>query len=100
MFRRVHRVKAVLQFLRERAPHYGPLARDDLHNCRDEIVGTELLSVSPWLVSTIDQGWTPAMSIAPMENASAAAAVCAFARASSTCVSPWTTAFSSVARSV
>jgi hypothetical protein len=38
MFRRVHRVKAVLQFLRERAPHYGPLARDDLHNFRDEIV--------------------------------------------------------------
>jgi hypothetical protein len=42
----------------------------------------------------------PAVSIAPMESASAAAAVCAFARASSTCVSPWTTAFSSVARSV
>src|SRR6202020_3327615 len=38
MFRRVHRVKAVLRFLRDRAPHYGPLARDDLHKFRDEIV--------------------------------------------------------------
>src|ERR1700722_12649284 len=38
MFRRVHRVRSVLQFLRARAPHYGPLARDDLHKFRDEIV--------------------------------------------------------------
>jgi hypothetical protein len=38
MFGRVHRVKSVLRFLRERAPHYGPLARDDLHKFRDEIV--------------------------------------------------------------
>jgi hypothetical protein len=38
MFRQVHRVTSVLQFLRERAPHYGPLARDDLHKFRDEIV--------------------------------------------------------------
>jgi hypothetical protein len=38
MFRRVHRVESVLQFLCERAPHYGPLARDDLHKFRDEIV--------------------------------------------------------------
>src|SRR6202142_1554976 len=38
MFRRVHRVKSILQFLRERAPHYGPLARDELHKFRDEIV--------------------------------------------------------------
>ena len=38
MFRRVHRVKSILQFLRERAPHYGPLARDDLQKFRDEIV--------------------------------------------------------------
>jgi hypothetical protein len=38
MFRRVHRVKSILQFLRERAPHYGPLAREDLHKFRDEIV--------------------------------------------------------------
>src|ERR1700691_44496 len=38
VFRRVHRVKSILQFLRERAPHYGPLARDDLHKFRDEIV--------------------------------------------------------------
>jgi hypothetical protein len=38
MFRRVHRVKSILHFLRERAPHYGPLARDDLHKFRDEIV--------------------------------------------------------------
>ena len=38
MFRRVHRVKAILQLLRERAPHYGPLARDDLRKFRDEIV--------------------------------------------------------------
>ena len=38
MFRRVHEVRSILQFLRERAPHYGPLARDDLHQFRDEIV--------------------------------------------------------------
>lgn len=38
MFRRVHRVKAIFQFLRERMPHYGPMARDDLHKFRDEIV--------------------------------------------------------------
>ena len=38
MFRRVQRVKSIIQFLRERAPHYGPLARDDLHKFRDEIV--------------------------------------------------------------
>jgi hypothetical protein len=38
MFARVRRVKSILQFLRERAPHYGPLARDDLHKFRDEIV--------------------------------------------------------------
>jgi hypothetical protein len=38
MFRRVHRIKSILQFLRERAPHYGPLAQDDLHRFRDEIV--------------------------------------------------------------
>src|SRR5580658_2613476 len=38
MFRRVHEVRSILQFLRERAPHYGPLARDDLHKFRDEIV--------------------------------------------------------------
>src|SRR5260370_34877699 len=38
MFRRVHRIKSILRFLRERAPHYGPLARDDLHKFRDEIV--------------------------------------------------------------
>jgi hypothetical protein len=38
MFRRVHEVRSVLQFLRDRAPHYGPLARDDLHQFRDEIV--------------------------------------------------------------
>lgn len=38
MFRRVHQVRSILQFLSERAPHYGPLARDDLHKFRDEIV--------------------------------------------------------------
>ena len=38
MFRRVHEVRSILQYLRERAPHYGPLARDDLHKFRDEIV--------------------------------------------------------------
>src|ERR1700731_2576648 len=38
MFRRVHRVRSILQFLRERAPHYGPPARDDLHKFRDEMV--------------------------------------------------------------
>jgi uncharacterized membrane protein YqjE len=38
MFRRVHEVRSVLQFLRERAPHYGPLARNDLQQFRDEII--------------------------------------------------------------
>jgi uncharacterized membrane protein YqjE len=38
MFHRVHEVRSIFQFLRERAPHYGPLARDDLHKFRDEIV--------------------------------------------------------------
>ena len=38
MFRRVHRLKSILQFLRERAPHYGPLTRDDLQKFGDEIV--------------------------------------------------------------
>jgi len=38
MFRQVHRVQSIFEFLRERAPHYGPLARDDLHKFRDEIV--------------------------------------------------------------
>jgi uncharacterized membrane protein YqjE len=38
MFRRVHTLKSVLEYLRERAPHYGPLARDDLHKFREEIV--------------------------------------------------------------
>jgi hypothetical protein len=38
MFRRVHEVRSILEFLRGRAPHYGPLARDDVHKFRDEIV--------------------------------------------------------------
>jgi hypothetical protein len=38
MFRRVHRVKSILRLMSERAPHYGPLVRDDLHKFRDEIV--------------------------------------------------------------
>jgi hypothetical protein len=38
MFRRVHLMKSILDLLRERAPHYGPLVRDDLHKFRDEIV--------------------------------------------------------------
>ena len=38
MFRRVHRVESVLQFLRERAPHYGALARDDVHQLQDEMI--------------------------------------------------------------
>ena len=38
MFRRVHEAKSILEYVRERAPHYGPLARDDLHKFRDEIV--------------------------------------------------------------
>ena len=38
MFRRVGRIRSVVRFLRGRAPHYGPLARDDLHKFRDEIV--------------------------------------------------------------
>jgi hypothetical protein len=38
MFRRVHEVRSIFQFLRERAPHYASLARDDLHQFRDEIV--------------------------------------------------------------
>jgi hypothetical protein len=38
MFRRVHSLKSIIEFLRERMPHYGPLAREDLHKFRDEIV--------------------------------------------------------------
>jgi uncharacterized membrane protein YqjE len=38
MFRRVQRVKSILEFLQDRAPYYGPLARSDLHKFRDEIV--------------------------------------------------------------
>ena len=38
MFRRVHRVRSVFDYLRERAPRYAPLLRDDLHKFRDEIV--------------------------------------------------------------
>ena len=38
MFRRIHRLQSILRFLRERALHYGPLVRDDLHKFRDEIV--------------------------------------------------------------
>jgi uncharacterized membrane protein YqjE len=38
MFRRVHRIRSLLRFLLERAPHYAPLARDDLHKFRDEVV--------------------------------------------------------------
>ena len=38
MLRRVHRLKSILQFLRERAPHYGPLTRADLQKFGDEIV--------------------------------------------------------------
>ena len=44
MLRRVHRVKSILQVLRERAPHYGPLARDDLRKFRDEIVKAAALA--------------------------------------------------------
>jgi len=42
LFRRVHRVRSILGFLRERAPHYGPLAREDLHKFREEIVKASL----------------------------------------------------------
>jgi hypothetical protein len=38
MFRRVHRIRSIMEFLRERTPHYAPLLRDDLHKFRDEIV--------------------------------------------------------------
>ena len=38
MFRRVHSIKSTLEFVRQRAPHYAPLARDDLHEFRNEIV--------------------------------------------------------------
>jgi hypothetical protein len=38
MFRRVHRVRSVLEYLRERGPRYAPLLRDDLHKFRNEIV--------------------------------------------------------------
>lgn len=38
MFRRVGRIRPVVRFLRGRALHYGPLARDDLYKFRDEIV--------------------------------------------------------------
>jgi hypothetical protein len=38
MFGRVRRVRSVLQFVRDRVPHYGPLLTDDLHHFRDELV--------------------------------------------------------------
>jgi hypothetical protein len=38
MFRKVHSIKATLEFLRLRVPHYAPLARDDLHEFRQEII--------------------------------------------------------------
>jgi hypothetical protein len=42
MFRRVHEVRSIFQFLRVRVPHYAPLAREDLHRFRDEIVKASL----------------------------------------------------------
>jgi hypothetical protein len=42
MFSRVRQAKSILEFLRERAPHYGPLARNDLHRFRDEIVNASV----------------------------------------------------------
>ena len=38
MFRRVRRVRSVVQFVRDRVPHYGPLITDDVHRFRDELV--------------------------------------------------------------
>ena len=38
MFQRVHRVRSVLHFVRDRVPHYGPLVHDDLHRFREEMV--------------------------------------------------------------
>jgi uncharacterized membrane protein YqjE len=38
MFQRVRRVRSVLNFVRDRVPHYGPLLSDDLHHFRDEMV--------------------------------------------------------------
>lgn len=38
MFKRVRRVRSVLNFVRDRVPHYGPLITDDLHHFRDELV--------------------------------------------------------------
>jgi len=40
MFRRVHSIKSTLEFVCQRAPHYAQLARDDLHEFRNEIVRT------------------------------------------------------------
>jgi hypothetical protein len=38
MFQRVRRVRSVVNFVRDRVPHYGPLVSDDLHHFRDELV--------------------------------------------------------------
>jgi hypothetical protein len=38
MFGKVHRVRSVVRFVRDRVPHYGPLITDDLHHFRDELV--------------------------------------------------------------
>ena len=38
MFGRVRRVRSVVNFVRDRVPHYGPLLTDDLHHFRDELV--------------------------------------------------------------
>jgi hypothetical protein len=38
MFQKVRRVRSVLNFVRDRVPHYGPLIKDDLHHFREELV--------------------------------------------------------------
>ena len=38
MFERVRRVRAVVRFVQERIPHYGPVVTEDLHRFRLEIV--------------------------------------------------------------
>ena len=38
MFEKVHRVESMVRLVREKAPHYGPLLKADLHTFREEIV--------------------------------------------------------------
>jgi len=39
MFQKIHQANVIVHFLRDRLPFYGPLAQQDVHELRGEIVG-------------------------------------------------------------